>query len=164
MSRNCIKNKVIFIVALLLTVSSLYSAELTIGGKEGWPSFLHSYNVTKGKGRFGYDAIEVATNSLKSDDFTDLLIDFENINNPISYGDYEIVTNSFKYTDQTINDKGAGLSRNTGGMSIKGNPGTFFGSEGLNGSFTIEFWLCPSISENGETIIEWDTSKNVVKI
>ena len=162
MSRNCIKNKGIFIVALLLLVlNPLFSSELTIGGKEGWPSFLHSHNVTTGKGRYGYDCIQVATNSFKEDDFTDLLIDFENPNNPISYGDYRIEENHLKYTDQTINEKGAGLSRNTGGLSIKGNPGTFFGSEGLNGSFSLEFWLCPSISENGETIIEWDTSKNV---
>ena len=57
---------------------------------------------------------------------------------------------------QTKNEKYAGLSRNMGGMSVSGKPGTFFGSEGLMGSFSFEFWLCPSIVENGEIIINWE--------
>ena len=132
-----------------------------MGGKQGWPALQYSKNVTTGEGRFGYDCVELASNSFVADEYTDLLIDFENPGNPVSDGNYRIVKNNLKISDQTINEKSAGLSRNTGGLSVAGNPGTFFGSEGLKGSFSIEFWLCPSVAENGETIVKWDSSKRV---
>ncbi|MCQ2583264.1 MAG: hypothetical protein MJ160_05095 [Treponema sp.] len=140
---------------------SLYAKEITLGGKAGWPEFQTKENITKGKGRFGYDCIQLATNSFTYDEETDLLINFENPANPIAAGDYEIVKNNLKISDKSIMAKGAGLSRNTGGMSIHGKPGTFFGSQGVMGSFSIEFWLSPSIVENGEIILHWETSKNV---
>ena len=153
----------IFIVACLFAVvaSSAFCEEVVLGGKEGWPAFQYYKNVTMGEGRFGYDCIQIDSNSFVADEYTDLLIDFENPGNPISEGDYRIVNNNLKSSSETINEKVAGLSRNTGGLSIVGNPGTFFGSEGVVGSFSIEFWLCPSVAENGETIIKWDSSKNM---
>ena len=161
MVRNCIKKTGIFIVAVLFMGTAAFGKDVVLGGKKGWPVFQYNKNVTMGQGRFGYDCIEVASNSFVSDEYTDLLIDFENPGNPISSGDYRIVENNLKISDQTINEKAAGLSRNIGGLSISGNPGSFFGSEGLIGSFSMEFWLCPSVSDNGETIVKWDSSKNI---
>lgn len=160
MKKNLVK-KSISILAVFLLGTSLYAKEITLGGKAGWPVFQSSENITKGKGRYGYDCIELATNSFKYDNYTDLLINFENASNLISEGNYDVVSNNMKISKQTIMEKGAGLSRNIGGMKIIGQPGSFFGSEGLMGSFSIEFWLCPSLSENGETIINWESSKNV---
>ena len=163
MVRDCIKKLRIFIVVSLFacfTVSS-FCQEIVLGGKDGWPAFSRYKNVTMGEGRFGYDSIEIDSNSFVPDDYTDLLIDFENPSNPISKGDYRILSNNLKSSNKTINKKAAGLSRNIGGLSIAGNPGSFFGSEGIIGSFSIEFWICPSVSENGETIIKWDSSKYV---
>ncbi len=137
------------------------SKQIVLGGKSGWPVFQYENNITTGKGRFGYDCIELATNSFVFDDYTDLLIDFENPQNPISAGDYDIVSNGLKTSTQALMEKSAGLSRNIGGLNVLGHPGTFFGSEGLMGSFSIEFWLCPSIAENGEVILNWESSKNV---
>lgn len=138
----------------------LFAKEVVLGGKTGWPAFMQQENITTGKGRFGYDCIQLASNSFVFDDYTDLLIDFENGEGPISNGDYTINKNNFQVSNQTKNEKYAGLSRNMGGMSISGKPGTFFGSEGVMGSFSIEFWLCPSIAENGEIILNWESSKN----
>jgi len=137
------------------------SKQIVLGGKNGWPVFRYEDNITTGKGRFGYDCIELATNSFVFDEYTDLLIDFEKQDNPISSGAYELVANNLKVSNDSLLEKSAGLSRNIGGLSILGKPGTFFGSEGLMGSFSIEFWLCPSLGENGETIINWESSKNV---
>lgn len=148
-------------MSLSLFTAPLFAKEIMLGGKNGWADFQYEENLTKGKGRYGYDCVELATNSFVFDDYTDLLIDFENPAEPIAAGNYSIIRNSLKSSNQTILDKNAGLSRNIGGMYLKGKPGTFFGSEGLLGSFAIEFWICPSIAENGETILNWESSKNV---
>ena len=138
--------------------SLAFAKEVMLGGKQGWPAFAKQDNITTGKGRFGYDCIQIASNSFDYESDTDVLINFENSENLIT-GDYEIVKNNLKVSNQTKNGKAAGLSRNIGGLAISGKPGTFFGSEGLMGSFSIEFWLCPSIAENGENIINWESSK-----
>ena len=163
---NCIKKRLL-IIALALAIfacgtgmSSLFAREYVFGGKKGWPAFMEQENITSGKGRYGYDCIELASNSFVFDEYTDLLIDFENAEMPISDGDYTINRNTFQQTDRTKNEKFAGLSRNMGGLSISGKPGSFFGSEGLMGSFSIEFWLCPSIAENGEIVLNWESSRN----
>lgn len=163
MLRNCIKKVLLFVALVLIAAGSflVFAEEIKLGGKAGWPVFQSQENITTGKGRFGYDCIELASNSFVFDDYTDLLINFEDTALPIAEGDYRILANNLKPTNQTKNGKYAGLSRNIGGLTIEGNPGSFFGSEGLMGSFSIEFWLRPSIAENGETIIQWQSSKVV---
>lgn len=143
-------------------LSLLSAKEVVLGGKDGWEEFASSKNVTTGTGRFGYPAVELAPNAFEADEETDLLIDFEDPGNPISNGNYQINKNFLKRSDQTMLEKAAGLSRGAGGgLSVKGKPGTFFGTEGLVGSFTLEFWLCPSVAENGETVFKWESSKTV---
>lgn len=143
------------------SAGSLWAKEVVLGGKEGWTEFALSKNVTTGTGRFGYPCIELAPNSFVADQQTDLLIDFENLKNPVSDGNYKIKRNNLKATNQTKLEKYAGLSRGPGGLSISGEAGTFFGTEGLPGSFSLEFWLCPSVAENGETVFKWESSKKV---
>lgn len=160
-----IKKAIVFIVAagyfVAGNLSFLAAKEIILGGKNGWSDFQEAENITTGKGRYGYECIELASNSFVFDSATDLLIDFENPENPVSSGNYTVRKNNLQLSNQTRMDKRAGLSRNTGGMSIFGEPGTFFGTEGLMGSFSIEFWLCPSIAENGEIVMNWETSKEV---
>ena len=161
---NKVSCKVTFLLCILFLFSHYVYAENTqiiLGGKEGWSAFDYSNGVTTGTGRYGYDCIELATNSFATDELTDLLIDFENPGSPLSSGAYDILTNNLRISTDAIMEKGAGLSRNIGGLSVLGKPGAFFGTEGLLGSFSIEFWLCPSIAENGEVIIKWESSKNV---
>lgn len=163
MNRNCNRKNKFFVVAILLLCQCFYihAKEFVLGGKSGWNNLGVTENITTGKGRFGYECLELATNSFVFDETTDLLIDFESPANPISSGNYKIISNSMKNSTETLLEKSAGLSRNLGGMSILGQKGTYFGTEGLKGSFSIEFWLCPSVAENGETIINWESSKNV---
>ena len=161
LKRTAVFAAVGMIFAAINTAVFAESKQIVLGGKVGWPDFQYEENITTGKGRFGYDCVELATNSFVFDAYTDLLIDFEDPVNPVSAGAYEIVSNNLKYSNQSLIEKSAGLSRNIGGLSVLGKPGTFFGSEGLMGSFSIEFWLCPSLAENGETIINWESSKNV---
>lgn len=147
------------LTSMIAGASLAFAKEVNLGGKDGWPSFQKENNITTRKGRFGYDCIQIASNSFDADEYTDILIDFEDEQMPISAGDYDLIQNNLKFSNQTINEDAAGLSRNLGGLNVLGQTGSFFGSEGLMGSFTIEFWLCPSIAENGETIVNWESSK-----
>ena len=164
--KKIIKKTAVFAAVTMLfavfnTTVFAEAKQIVLGGKGGWPVFQYEENITTGKGRYGYDCIELATNSFVFDAYTDLLIDFEDSSNPVSAGAYDIVSNNLKNSNNSLIEKSAGLSRNIGGLSVLGKPGTFFGSEGLMGSFSIEFWLCPSLAENGEVIINWESSKNV---
>lgn len=149
----------IFVFSLFITINLFPEAkQLILGGKQGWDSFLNQENIAVGKGRFGYDSIEISTNAFKFDDYTDLLINFENEKIDVQ-GNYVIRQNQLKKTDLSVMGKGAGLSRDKGGLVIHGEKGSFFGNEGFAGSFSIEFWLSPSLSENGEIVLNWRTSR-----
>ena len=144
-----------------LICALLPAKEIVLGGKAGWPVFQSEENLSRGKGRFGYECIQLDTNSFEIQPETDLLINFEKKSNPIAHGNYELVSNKIHNSNQTNMGKYAGLCRNTGGLYVLGQPGTFFGTEGLMGSFCIEFWLNPSLAENGEVILNWESSKKV---
>lgn len=162
MVNNFIKKSVFFVVSFFyLFISFLGAKEIILGGKNGWSSFESQENIASGQGRYGYDCIQLASNSFRNDIYTDLFINFEDLNNLIAEGDYSVHSNSLQLSSQSKMEKYAGLSRNIGGLSVFGQPGTFLGSEGIVGSFSIEFWLCPSLAENGEVILNWESSKNV---
>lgn len=154
------KSALIGVLGLSLT-ANLFSEmkQLILGGKNGWDDFKYEENIAIGKGRFGYDCVELSTNSFVFDNTTDLLIDFENGTNGIVQGNYETRKNEFRNTDLSVMGKGAGLSRQKGGITVLGKSGSYFGNEGYAGSFSIEFWLSPSIAENGEVVLNWQTSR-----
>lgn len=140
-------------------ITNLYAREIVLGGKDGWPALEKMDNITTGSGRFGYTSLTLDTNSFRIDEYTDLLIDFENPDNPILWGNYSIEKNELQNSRETNLGKLCGLSRNTGGIDLMGKDGAFFGTEGFSGSFSIEFWLNPSLVENGEVIFQWHTSR-----
>lgn len=149
---------------LVLFAGNLSAEEKTIvlGGTEGWPQFSSSEGITFGKGRFGYTSVQLATNSRKAGDSTDLLLDFENNSVIDKTGGYTAVTNNLVLIDNAVMGHGAALSRGRSkGLVLKGKPGTVFGTEGNPGSFAIEFWLKPSVAENGEIIFMWNSSRIV---
>ncbi len=100
------KKAAIFAVGMFFTaLNSAVFAEakqIVLGGKGGWPVFQYEENITTGKGRFGYDCIELATNSFVFDEYTDLLIDFESPVNPISAGYYDIAANNLKISSDSL--------------------------------------------------------------
>ncbi|MCQ2572415.1 MAG: fibronectin type III domain-containing protein [Treponema sp.] len=158
--KNYIRKSGIVCVCMGILCTSLFGKEISLGGKKGWPELEVIENVTKGEGRFGYDCIELVTNSFQPEFGTDLIINFED-NNPISYGNYIVEKNEMQKIKTQEFGKSAGLSRDNGGMTLSGQSGTFFGNEGLNGSFSIEFWLNPALAENGETIFQWHSSRTM---
>ena len=145
-------------VLLCIFLNSAFSQvkTLTLGGKDGWPHLQKMDGVVIGKGKFGYDAVVLATNSRQADEFTDILLDFENGSSQDITGQYAITKDSMIISgDDPVMGKASGLSRGNGGVRFRGSRNTIFGRTGSCGSFTIEFWLNPSIAENGEIVFSW---------
>ena len=157
-------NKIIFFISFcLLILNSVFAEDkvMVFGGKSGWPQLSKMDGVTKGSGKFGYDCIQLDTESHNVDDNTDLLLDFESTSRNDSSGNYTVVKDDFLQTEKSVMGKGAALSRGTGGLELQGSKGSVFGTSGNTGSFTIDFWLSPSIAENGEVVFSWRSSRTV---
>jgi len=155
----------VFMSFCLLVVSTVFAEDktLVLGGKAGWSHLSKKDGVTVGKGKFGYDSIQLDTNSRTSDSNTDLLIDFENMTERDVTGNYDVTKDNLLRTNRSVMGKGAGLSNDTGGLRLSGRAGSLFGTSGNTGSFTIEFWLSPSIAENGEIVFSWRSSRTVAQ-
>ncbi len=134
---------------------------LVLGGENGWKNISEMDGLAIGKGQFGYDAIVLSTAAQNADASTDMLVTFDNGNFSDRVGNYKILENSLGSVSDSVKGDGAALSRGNGnGLTLRGKDGSLFGSEGNSGSFMIEFWLCPAIAENGETIFSWRSSLN----
>ena len=159
----CNRKILVFVSLCLLVLSSAFAEDkkIVLGGKAGWPSLSVMDGVTLGKGKFGYDCMQLATNSRSSDSGTDLLIDFETSRERDITGNYSVKKDNMLHTTKSVMGKGAGLSNDQGGLRLSGAAGSLFGTSGNTGSFTIEFWLSPSIAENGEIVFSWRSSRTV---
>jgi hypothetical protein len=157
---------IFFTLALACAVvspSGLSAADKTVvlGGKSGWGDLSLSRGICKGEGRFGYESIELASNARALNEYTDLLIDFENGRIADSAGNYSVVSSLALQSSRAVMGKGAALVQGAGGLSLKGKPQSLFGTSGAAGSFTLEFWLKPAIAENGEVVFSWRSSRTI---
>lgn len=151
-----------FAVAVV-TVSTVCASEKSIvmGGKNGWNNLLSVNGVTTGKGRFGFDSIELETKIPANDENTTLYLTFENGKIEDASGNYEVLENNLLNVTYSVKGKGSALSRGEKkGLVLRRITDSAMNNKMLAGSFTIEFWLCPSLAENGESIYSWRTSIN----
>lgn len=158
------KNRILCFAAFCLLFFGNAGAEektLTLGGKSGWTHIQTMDGVEFGTGRYGYDSIELSTNSRQKDTVTDLLIDFDSKIPIDKAGNYSVVSNNLVHSKNAKMGSGSALSRGNGGLRLSGSKDSLFGSSGDPGSFLIEFWLCPSIAENGEVVFSWRSSRTV---
>lgn len=150
--------------ALLLADFSFATPKtLVIGGDNGWAEISEMNGVVVGSknGQFGYDAVELSTKTVSSDYNTDLLLTFDGDRFYDSCGNYTVLSSNLVPTHDSVKGEGAALSRGSKkGIILSGNKNSLFGKDGYAGSFSIEFWLCPSLSENGETVFSWRSSLN----
>lgn len=158
------KSVIPFVFAVCAFVFCSFSAGAEIyefGGKTGWNEVNVRNGITTGKGRFGFECLELETNFSQPDDFTDCLLDFENSKIYDKAGKYKIKSSGVYFSKKTALGKTSVLSRGRGGIDIQGDETSLFGSEGPAGSFVIDFWICPSTVENGEVLLNWRSSKNI---
>ena len=158
------KSLVPFVFAILCFALFSFSIDAEVyefGGKTGWNEVTVRNGITTGKGRYGFECLELETNSNRPDEFTDCLIDFENSAVLDKAGKYSIKKSDVYFSKKATLGKGAVLSRGRGGIVLQGDETSLFGSEGPAGSFIIDFWICPSAVENGEVLLSWRSSKNI---
>ncbi|MCR4940591.1 MAG: hypothetical protein K5930_10870 [Treponemataceae bacterium] len=118
--------------------------------------------MTLASGRYGYDSYMLSEQTIHPDSSTDLLLSFENGRVVDEAGFYSIDSADVFIGDNSARGEKAALSRGeTSGIRLTGNPASVFGRQGLTGSFTIEFWMCPLASGNGELIFTWHSSRNL---
>lgn len=154
--------RILFFAAFcLLTAGMIFAEEsvITLGGKKGWSKIERMDGVVYGTGRYGYQSIVLDTNKRVAGDSSDLLLDFEDKIPLDRTGNYSVEENKLLNSTSSKMGKGAGLSRGKGGIRLSGANGSLFGTTGSTGSFLIEFWLCPSIAENGEMVFSWRSSR-----
>ncbi|MGI5172897.1 fibronectin type III domain-containing protein [Treponema sp. OMZ 840] len=143
---------------------SIHCAEKKIifGGDKGWPEFLRTQNITKTKGRFGKEAVSIANAAAALEPDTDLLLNFENADFSDRAGNYKLLSCALVSWPDSIMGKYAALGKGANkGLELKGSPQSIFGRSGSMGSFTVSFWLNPSLAENGETVFSWRSSRNI---
>ncbi len=153
----------------LASVAPLTAETYTLGGKKGWADVTVRNGITTGKGRYGYESLELDTNQQKTTGTTDLLIDFENGDISDRAAKYTVIESNVQPSKKAVRGKGSALSMNKfsaakgrkqGGIILRGDSTSFFGNESPAGSFKIDWWLCPSTVENGETLMNWRSSRN----
>lgn len=156
-----VSKKIMFFAWLCLPANFfLFGNTITVGGKAGWEKIGVRNAIREGVGKFGYGALELASNAKRADENTDALFDFEENDVCDTVGNYRVEKNSLLKSGKALLGKRAALSRSEGsGFVIRGNKSSIFGSEGPAGSFSISFWLSPSVAENGEVVFDWKTSR-----
>ncbi len=159
--------KNLFTILFLLLFSAIFSSSIQVLlGNEEWNNYseLHNISITD-NGKFGKPALELSSASEPVNSSTDILLDFEHENAIDVSGNYSVISNNLTQTTETIMGKHAALGKgNTGGIILKGDESSIFGSPGSIGSFTISFWLNPSLSAHGENIFMWDSSRTINEI
>lgn len=158
--------KLIFTASILLFFAGNFNAfavqkSKTFGGKEGWSNLSETSNIEIGKGRFGFDSLEISTNKSRVTSSTDLLLSFDNNHIADETGNYKIIENYLIETPKSVMGNGAALSSGQGALlKLEATEKGLFGRRGMTGSFAIEFWMAPATGEDGETIFAWKSSKN----
>lgn len=156
--------KITFALFFLCLYGISFAESYKIGGAKGWNDIGVRNGITTGKGRFGYECLELDRNNADITYDTDLLIDFEDNDVRDKAGHYTVTSNKTFISEKAIVGKGAALSRGIeGGLSIHGDEQSLFGCEGPIGSFKIDFWINPSVVDNGEVLLNWRSSKNDVE-
>src|SRR5574344_944587 len=89
------KNKFILLLTVFfLQFSFVFSEKYILGGKNGWSDVNIRNSVTTGIGRYGYESLELSTKARTRNDFTDLLLNFENNEFKDQIGKYSIIENN----------------------------------------------------------------------
>lgn len=162
----------VFAAACLLSIASfaglatapLFAEQKTmvLGGDSGWSRISAASGIAFGKGRFGYDCVQLVTNTPAVTGATDLLLTFDDGTFIDATGNYVVEKSALVSTTKSVRGNSAALSRGGDvGITLRGKDNSLFGHSGLMGSFTIEFWLNPSIAENGEEVFSWRSSRSV---
>jgi len=159
------------LITVLLVFSSLSSSlwadggVYTMGRKNGWHGLSAAENITMTRGEEGCDAWMIAEREPVVTRTTDVLLNFNGKRMYDEAGHYTVTgggADAAVSVDHPYDHGTSVLFRGNGGLVLKAGPDALFGSSGLTGSFTIGFWLNPSVIDSGEIILQWHSSRNLI--
>ena len=149
MEYRTMKYILILLILLPCTLFAL-STDLIMGGNSGWGDLEILDNIEMYPGKGGYSSFGIKSSVYQADDFTDLLINFDDSRIYDAAGNYTIESNISTTDIKKVLGNGSGVFRGAE-TSVRLSPGpeSIFSKGQVLDSFSIEFWLNPSrFSEN----------------
>lgn len=151
----------------VFTIFEIFATEksFVLGGNEGWEKFTSTADgLVMTKGLYGYQGWQIAAKNHNVNSKTDLYLSFENekkTKTSDETGKYTVIEENLYFSSNSAVGTKAGVSRhNDAFIVLMGNKESIFGKAGPTGSFSMEFWLKPSVCVSGENIFFWRSSKN----
>ena len=164
-------HKQLFVFLLAFFVFSLtvsLNAEEKIanfGGTSGWQNLSYSRALEISSGQLGLPSLVLSTKLQNSKEPNDLYLPFDASPFIDEAGNYQVVSSKLLSTGSSRARRGSGAAlSNTDGSALvlKGKAGSLFSTPGSPGSFTIEFWMQPAVTENGSVLFQWRSSRTAV--
>lgn len=158
-------------LSLLLVRTSAAEKTVTLGGSAGWTALSVAECIERGRGRLGYEALQlsssrpVAERAMQNQNLgqrAELDLSFDESPFTDASGNYSIVSSAFLSagSKKARRGTGAALCNTDGqGLTLRGGAGTIFATPGNPGSFSIEFWMYPAVTENGSVLFQWRSSR-----
>jgi hypothetical protein len=155
------------LLALALVPGFADESTITLGGAAGWPHLSLETGIARGKGRLGKDALVLSSklperSPASGAEKDDLYLSFDGGSFSDAAGNYDVKSSALRIAGGGKPRRGSGAALcNPGGsgLVLSGKPGSLFSSSGDVGSFSIEFWLYPAVTENGSVLFEWRSSR-----
>ncbi len=152
-------------VLLFLLAPFVYaeSAVFEMGGENGWGFLQYTENIAMTAGKYGHNGISLRSNGANITSKTDMYISFDAPSIVEESGLYTVSASNTYFADVSEAKRGGGAGicsphTKKAGVIVTPKKNAFFAGEHAVGSFTIEFWIKPTVIENGSVLLQWQSS------
>lgn len=154
---------VLFLFVGVLSLAFANPAVFELGGKNGWGMLQYTENIQMCPGKYGNPGISLSSSVPKITQQTDMYVSFDSPSILEETSSYTVQSSNMRFAGSTQAKFGSGAAlcsphAKTAGLVLRPQQGSFFAGERSTGSFSIEFWIAPSVAENGSVILQWYSS------
>lgn len=151
---------VLFFFSSILALFPAGPAVFELGGKNGWGMLQYTENIRMCPGKYGNPGISLSSSLPKITQATDLYLSFDSPAVTEETSSYTVRSSNMRFAGAERAKLGSGAALcsphiKTAGLVLKPQSGSFFAGESSAGSFTIEFWVAPAVTESGSIIMQW---------
>lgn len=147
-------HNLIITIFLLCCGPSVFPEILTLGNGDDWSGTSFS-NLETTAGRGGFMDLVIKTTELSPMETTDLLLPFNRPEQSDRSGHYKIMENPDYNQEFLKTGSGSGTFFKGMKMTLLPEAGALFSAHTNWEDFTIEFWLYPANTKEGEQILQW---------
>lgn len=149
------------LVMLLASVLAAQERVVRLGGGDGWQEVLLLSGVELERGHRGNPEIRLSGAAYRPDAETDLLLHFDGPVERDASGTYRLET-PMRTTDRVMRrgDAAGVFSPEAGHLRLRPVDGALFSPGRVWGDFTMEFWLYPTRTAEGETVVLWEGARS----